>query len=140
MRCRIAIDPEAVLDGEPAAAAAELPHGRAADAEQGALPVGRRRHFDRRGEVEADRERHIATAPAPARGNEHVLPRQLAAVGGKLELALVVEAEAAGIAVVARFPPGDAPPPVARPLPPDPAPAPRARVGGGPRGAGAPRQ
>ena len=81
----------------------------AADAEQRALAVGGGRRLDRRGEVEADRERR---RPRPRRlrprGIEPVLAAQLAAVGGEHQPALVDQAEAAGIAVVARLDPQDA--------------------------------
>ena len=63
VRPRLAVDPQTVLDREPAAAAAELPDRAAAQPEQGALPVGGRRHLDRGREVEADRERHRLGAP-----------------------------------------------------------------------------
>jgi hypothetical protein len=51
-----AVDPQAVLDPELAAPAAELPDGAAADAEQGALPVGGAGDFNRGRKVEADSE------------------------------------------------------------------------------------
>src|SRR4051812_25541595 len=68
MRPRLAVDPETVLGGKPAASAAEMPD-RALKPEQSSLAIGGRGHFGGRGEMEANRERG-GVGPAPAAGRE----------------------------------------------------------------------
>ena len=116
MRPRLAVDPEAVLDVELAAAAAELPDRAAAQPEQGALAVGGPGHLDRRARGGS------APRTAPPRPRRR-LPVEISRSSpaswrpsrGQVEPALVDQAEAAGIAVMAGLDPADAGGVVARP-------------------------
>src|SRR3954452_6394984 len=64
VRRRLAVDPQAVLDRESAAAAAELPDGGSTHPEQRARAVGGGRDLDRGRQVESQRERHVVAAAA----------------------------------------------------------------------------
>ena len=115
MRPRLAVDPEAVLDRRAGRRGSGTARPRRA---AGARRPGRRRSRSTSTagrEVEADRERHRLGAPAAAGRDQPVLAGELAAVGGEVEPALVDQAEAADIAVVARLDPADPGGLVARP-------------------------
>ena len=64
--------------------------------------------LDLAAEVEADGERHLAALALAARGDEHVLAAQFAALVAQHQDAAMDQAEARGIAIVARLDPGGA--------------------------------
>src|SRR4051812_721019 len=96
-----AVDPQAVLGDEPAAATAELPYC-ALEPQQRPLSIRGRGDLDPGREMEADGEGdRLRPAPAPGR-DQPVLAGQMATVAGQVQPALVEQAVAADIAVMAR--------------------------------------
>src|SRR5690348_16367817 len=75
----IGIHPDAVLDRQRAAAAAELPQRALADAQQRALAIGGGRCLDALGQVEAHREWRRIGLFAALGGQQHILAAQFLA-------------------------------------------------------------
>src|SRR6185503_3146727 len=105
LRAAAAVDPKTLLDGEISPATAEIPWRRAPRAKDRAHSVRSDRRLDARREVEADSVRHRFADFLAALGDQLVSPAELLAVISEHLAALVDQAKAADIAVVAGLEP-----------------------------------
>ncbi len=104
-RAAARIDPEAVLDRQVAALAAELPEMPRCGAQDRGETVRGGRHLDLRMEMEARGERRRGLVFAPIGGEQHVLAANVAAIAATCHDAAVEIAEPADIPVMARLDP-----------------------------------
>src|SRR5947209_8806670 len=103
LRLTAAVDPQAFLHRQIAAAAAEVPRRRALRTKNCPHAVGGDRRFDPRRQVEADRIRRGLADFLATLGQELVRPAQLLAVVAEHQASLVDHCERANITGVARL-------------------------------------